>query len=114
MAHRFAYQQMFGQIPDGLTIDHLCSNKLCVNPSHLEAVTGAENNRRAADKITHCLRGHPLNGENLAPRKDGRRVCRTCKRDFDRRAGRLKTAAKRALRLERISITEDQEERTIQ
>jgi hypothetical protein len=46
-AHRFAYELLVGPIPDGLTIDHLCLNKLCVNPAHMEPVTGAENSRRA-------------------------------------------------------------------
>lgn len=45
-AHRFAYTHFVGPIPDGLTIDHLCRNRRCINPEHLEAVSGAENTRR--------------------------------------------------------------------
>lgn len=46
-AHRFMYEQMVGPIPQGLTLDHLCRNKRCINPDHLEAVTQTENTRRA-------------------------------------------------------------------
>ena len=47
-AHRVTYEWMVGPIPDGLTIDHLCKNKACVNPAHLEPVTIRENTRRWA------------------------------------------------------------------
>jgi hypothetical protein len=55
--HRISYQLFVGPIPDGLTIDHLCRNKACANPQHLEPVTPMENTRRATAK-THCIRGH--------------------------------------------------------
>lgn len=46
-AHRVAYKLLVGPIPEGLHIDHLCGVRHCVRPDHLEAVTQAENNRRA-------------------------------------------------------------------
>ena len=62
-AHRYVYEGLFGPLPDGWEVDHLCSNKLCVNPQHLEAVPKAENvrrgqkNRRYDPKLV-CLHGH--------------------------------------------------------
>jgi hypothetical protein len=50
MAHRFAYETTGAAIPDGLTIDHLCNVRACVNPSHLEPVTQGENNRRRGER----------------------------------------------------------------
>ena len=82
-AHRFVYELLIGPIPDGLTLDHLCRVRHCVNPAHLEPVTIRENilrgETRAAANVakTHCLRGHLLAGANLTKAK-GRRSCRTC------------------------------------
>jgi hypothetical protein len=75
-AHRFAYEIAKGPIPSGLTIDHLCRNRCCVNPQHLEAVTREENTRRGNLNVTKtvCKLGHPFDTK----RKEGWRVCRTC------------------------------------
>jgi HNH endonuclease len=90
-AHRFAYQELIGPIPDGLVIDHLCHVRLCVNPSHLEPVTQAENNRRSTrwqtkpPLVTHCKYGHEYTPENTYTPSSGKRQCRTCKTDATRR-----------------------------
>ena len=62
-AHRIFYELLVEPIPDGMEVDHLCRNRSCVNPSHMEVVTHAENMRRGArvrPRQTHCKRGHPL------------------------------------------------------
>lgn len=76
--HRLSYERLVAPIPTGLTIDHTCFVKRCVNPAHLEPVTQAENTRRAAARVTHCPEGHPYDVANLVNRKDGHRECRTC------------------------------------
>lgn len=83
-AHRISYLLLTGPIPEGYEIDHLCRVRPCVNPAHLEAVTSAENNRRAmAVRVaarTHCPHGHPYDAENTIHRKNGARGCRACGR----------------------------------
>ena len=90
-AHRVAYEVSKGLIPDGLTIDHLCRVRACCNPDHLEAVTRAENLRRARSwengarfqrSKTHCIAGHPYSGNNLRICKNGKRACRACERRY--------------------------------
>lgn len=85
-AHRWSYENFVGPIPDGLQIDHLCRNTLCVNPDHLEPVTGAENLRRSHGNgsKTHCPAGHPYAGANVYISPQGGRVCRTCRGDNGR------------------------------
>lgn len=78
--HRRAYAEAFGPIADGLHIDHLCRVRNCINPAHLEAVTQAENNRRAGAAKTHCPSGHVLDG--LRHNKGiPSRYCLTCNRE---------------------------------
>lgn len=78
LAHRWAYEYFVGPIDDGLEIDHLCFNPPCVNPSHLEAVTPAENQRRRVARKTHCVNGHEYTPENTYTSPAGVRDCRRC------------------------------------
>jgi len=84
LAHRFSYEATFDDIPTGYQIDHLCKNRKCVNPEHLEPVTQAENIARSdAGKYlkekTHCPNGHEYAGDNLLIVNNGNsRACRVC------------------------------------
>ena len=77
LAHCLAYRTLVGPIPAGLELDHLCRNRNCYNPAHLEPVTHRENclrGRNAQSEKTHCPKGH--NYEKVAT--DGKRRCREC------------------------------------
>lgn len=95
-AHRFAYEQAHGPVPEGKDLDHLCRVRACVNPDHLEVVTHRVNSLRGvspwADRArqTHCIHGHPFDEANtyIDPKHPTIRKCRACHR--------TREAAKRA------------------
>jgi hypothetical protein len=92
LAHRFAYEMVVGKIPDGLQLDHLCRNRSCVRPDHLEPVTNRENCLRGESPFakharqTHCVNGHEFTPENtylypppgVVSKYTPRRACRAC------------------------------------
>ncbi len=85
LAHRVAYQEARGPIPQGLTIDHLCSVKLCVNVDHLEAVTLQENIRRAHLRDGKKVCPHGPNTPRYTSKKGWPADCIRCFSDYNRR-----------------------------
>lgn len=89
-AHRWSYEYFIGPIPNDMQLDHLCRNRCCVNPEHLEPVTARENTMRGNTITahhafkTHCERGHEYTIENTYNIKTGGRMCRECKRIKER------------------------------
>lgn len=97
-SHRWAYIVLNGEPPTGTNLDHLCRNRACANPSHLEPVSVATNILRGVGpcaenkRKTHCNRGHSLTGKNLVIDKHCSRICRQCGRDRARDFRRIKYA----------------------
>lgn len=89
-AHRVAYVLWKGRVLAGLQVDHICNNRACVNPAHLQLVTDHQNKilgkiRRL--RATHCPNGHELSEDNLVSwrlKSSGFRGCLTCQRETDR------------------------------
>ncbi len=88
LAHRVAYEILVGPVPDGLQLDHLCRQRCCVNPAHLEPVTGTENQRRMPREIrkrprpacrkAFCKHGHAMTPDNIFIYEWGNATMRAC------------------------------------
>lgn len=96
-AHRVYWELINGPIPKGLVINHKCSNPPCINPDHLETMTGKENTLIGKGitainaKKTHCINGHKFITENTGINTDGSRYCRNCSRFRTNRRGAQRT-----------------------
>lgn len=99
-AHRWTYESAVGRpIPQGLELDHLCLNRGCVRPDHLEPVTHDENLRRATEARTGCVNGHPYTAASTylylgKGKKSPARLCRICRKEAEaRRRARVREGA---------------------
>jgi hypothetical protein len=95
-AHRWAWESLVGPVPEGTELDHLCRNVACVNPDHLEPVPHGENVRRGVAAARRrnkmfCANGHPYDDGNTHV-AGGRRQCRACAREAQRRCRARKRA----------------------
>jgi hypothetical protein len=120
-AHRRGWELLRGPLSPDQHLDHLCRNRRCVNPSHLEPVSCGENVRRGirGALTTHCPLGHPYDEQNTRVDRRGRRACRECQRASFRawyherggaqaqRARRDRNQAQRACTAELSSPTHD-------
>jgi hypothetical protein len=98
-AHRLIRQQLVRDVIPTLDLDHLCRNRLCVNPDHLEPVTFLENLRRGESPMAknarkvECVHGHPLTPGNVYPLRRGGKECRTCRLEYSKRQHLARKAA---------------------
>ncbi len=106
LAHRVAYTLVLGPIPKGLVLDHLCRNKTCVNPLHLEAVTQKENVRRGNRITKYCPAGHARTPDNLRGYDCKRCRYEQCKAQYKRDREKI-NARRRELYYQRKTAFED-------
>jgi hypothetical protein len=104
LAHRVSFTALVTTIPDGLTLDHLCRNRACVNPDHLDPVPIGVNTARAArppggwliPPTSHCRNGHEYTPDNTGVNSNGSRKCWTCRRAQWRQQCERRKAARAA------------------
>jgi len=110
LAHKWGWESLHGKVQTGLELDHLCRNRKCVNPNHLEAVTHEVNMQRGNGfaginaRKTHCLRGHPFNEENTVILRLSSRECLLCRRIRQERANK-RAIENRRLKRERNMVS---------
>lgn len=101
-AHRVYYELIKGSVAPGLTLDHLCRNRWCVNPDHLEPVSNRDNILRGESfsavnaRKTHCQKGHPFTPETTYLKKNGHRTCKTCHKETASRRRRTRESEVRS------------------
>ena len=98
-AHRWSFERQVGPIASGLELDHVCRNRACVNPAHLEPVTHQQNMERGVyfnSSKTACLRGHPFDEQNTGYSSSGKRYCKECSRAHNREYARQRRARAKA------------------
>ena len=115
MSHRYAYQMLVGSIPDLMELHHLCGNRSCVNPTHLELSSHHLNILRgnspaaANAKKTRCPAGHPYNNVNTYIQANGGRRCRACdskaqKHNYEQHAPRKREQKRRRYQIRRALL----------
>lgn len=101
-SHRALYEMLVGPVPEGLELDHLCRNRACVNPDHLEPVTRRVNVLRsplaagARARQTHCHLGHEFTPANTLISRRNQRECRACRRRRGNESQRRRRLASRS------------------
>lgn len=85
-AHRAVWEELVGPLSPNADLHHVCENTLCVNPDHLHPMSRSDHKAEHAIVVTHCPKGHPYDAANTyVPKRNGRRVCRACRAESERR-----------------------------